>query len=57
MPVYSPGIGVQGGEIEQAARSGVNYFIVGRSIIESDKPAEVAEKIQGRIISASQAQG
>ncbi|SRR5579884_248848 len=57
MPVYSPGIGVQGGEIEQAARSGVNYFIVGRSIIESDKPAEAAEKIQGRIVSASQAQG
>ncbi|HZD36948.1 MAG TPA: orotidine 5'-phosphate decarboxylase [Nitrososphaeraceae archaeon] len=37
-PIFSPGLGLQGGSILDAARSGVDYVIVGRSIIHSPEP-------------------
>ena len=51
LPVYSPGIGAQGGGAEQAIRSGADYLIIGRSIIEAEQPAKVAKEIQNRILS------
>lgn len=48
MPVYSPGIGAQGGDIATAARSGSDYFIVGRSIVEARNPAKAARELQLR---------
>jgi orotidine-5'-phosphate decarboxylase len=37
-PIFSPGIGLQGGSILEASKYGVDYFIVGRSIIQSAQP-------------------
>jgi orotidine-5'-phosphate decarboxylase len=49
LPVYSPGLGKQGGDISKAANNGTNFFIIGRSIIESKDPLDVVKKIQQEI--------
>jgi orotidine-5'-phosphate decarboxylase len=54
LPVYSPGVGAQGGSAEKAIRSGADYLIIGRSIIEAKQPNKVAERIQKRILSISE---
>jgi len=46
IPIYSPGIGAQGGKIESALKAGARYLIVGRTIILSENPAETAKKIR-----------
>ncbi|MCX8177359.1 MAG: orotidine 5'-phosphate decarboxylase [Candidatus Bathyarchaeota archaeon] len=46
VPIYSPGVGVQGGDIKSALESGATYLIVGRAITLSDNPAESAERIK-----------
>lgn len=53
LPVYSPGIGAQGGNAEQAFRSGADYLIIGRSIVEAEQPAKIAKEIQNKISSVS----
>jgi orotidine-5'-phosphate decarboxylase len=45
VPIYSPGIGAQGGEIETAIKAGSRYLIVGRTITQAENPAESARKI------------
>ena len=35
LPVYSPGVGAQGGDAEQTIRNGADYLIIGRSIVEA----------------------
>ena len=50
--IYSPGVGAQGGDVEQAVREGATYLIVGRSIIESADPAQAARNIRRRAESA-----
>ncbi|MEM3769842.1 MAG: orotidine-5'-phosphate decarboxylase [Candidatus Bathyarchaeia archaeon] len=45
-PIYSPGVGVQGGEIESALKAGAYYLIVGRAITLSENPAETAKRIR-----------
>lgn len=45
VPIYSPGIGAQGGEAETAALAGARYFIVGRSITLAQNPDEVAKNL------------
>lgn len=40
-PIFSPGIGLQGGSISEASKYGVDYFIVGRSIIQSAEPLKI----------------
>jgi orotidine-5'-phosphate decarboxylase len=49
LPIYSPGLGKQGGDIAKAANHGTNFFIIGRSIIDSKDPLEVVKKIQREI--------
>lgn len=49
IPIYSPGLGVQGGNVKQAATNGTDYFIIGRSIIESKDPLKTAKNIQQRL--------
>jgi orotidine-5'-phosphate decarboxylase len=51
LPVYSPGIGAQGGDAGQAIKNGADYLIVGRSIVESRQPAKVAKEILSKILS------
>lgn len=43
IPIYSPGVGIQGGEIRTALSSGTRYFIVGRMITLAERPEEIAK--------------
>lgn len=45
VPIYSPGVGVQGGDALTALRYGADYLIIGRSIFESKNPSEAARGI------------
>jgi len=46
VPIYSPGLGVQGGDLRAAVKAGVRYLIVGRSITLAEKPEEAARTIR-----------
>ena len=37
-PIFSPGLGRQGGNISKASQYGIDYFIIGRSITQSAEP-------------------
>jgi orotidine-5'-phosphate decarboxylase len=43
VPIYSPGIGVQGGAAEASLKAGARYLIVGRSITLASDPREAAK--------------
>jgi orotidine-5'-phosphate decarboxylase len=46
VPIYSPGVGAQGGDIETTIKAGARYLIVGRTITLSKNPAETAKRIR-----------
>jgi orotidine-5'-phosphate decarboxylase len=51
LPVYSPGVGAQGGDAQQALRSGSDYLIVGRSIVEARQPGKAAKELWEKVSS------
>ncbi len=44
VPIFSPGVGTQGGEIARSRKAGTDYFIIGRSITTAKNPGKVAEE-------------
>jgi len=46
VPIYSPGVGFQGGDIEAAITAGARYLIVGRAITLAENPAEAAKLVR-----------
>jgi orotidine-5'-phosphate decarboxylase len=44
--IYSPGVGTQGGDPMNAIKSGANYLIVGRTILNAKDPILEAKKLQ-----------
>jgi orotidine-5'-phosphate decarboxylase len=45
-PIYSPGVGAQGGKLQEAIKAGASFIIVGRTITLSKNPAETAKKLR-----------
>lgn len=43
VPIFSPGIGVQGGRIKACLKAGSKYFIIGRSIFNAENPVKAAK--------------
>jgi orotidine-5'-phosphate decarboxylase len=46
VPIYSPGVGAQGGGAATALEAGARYLIVGREIVQAQNPAAAAEKLK-----------
>jgi orotidine-5'-phosphate decarboxylase len=45
VPIYSPGVGAQGGAAHVAVQAGARYLIVGREIVQAKNPADQAKKL------------
>lgn len=46
LPVYSPGVGTQGGDARRAVESGSDYLIIGRSIVLARDQAAAARRFR-----------
>ena len=46
LSIFSPGVGTQGGSANEVISSGTNYLIVGRTILNSKNPTQVAKELQ-----------
>lgn len=49
VPIYSPGVGAQGGSATTALDAGASYLIVGREITLADDPEKAARKLWASI--------
>lgn len=50
IPIFSPGVGVQGGSVSGAIVAGAKYVILGRSICESEDPARSADELRRSVL-------
>jgi orotidine-5'-phosphate decarboxylase len=46
IPIYSPGIGAQGGEVNAALKAGSRFLIAARAIAQAENPAEAAKEFR-----------
>ena len=46
LSIFSPGVGTQGGSANEVISSGTNYLIVGRTILNSKNPVDIAKELQ-----------
>jgi len=46
LSIFSPGVGTQGGSANEVISAGTNYLIVGRTILNSKNPIQVAKELQ-----------
>ena len=46
VPIFSPGLGAQGGEIAAALKAGARYLIVGRSIVQAENSVAAAKEVR-----------
>ena len=53
LPIYSPGLITQGGNVQKAIASGSNYLIIGRAILESNSPVTTIKAIQNYMLKNS----
>ena len=44
--IYSPGIGIQGGNVTKVLSSGTDFLIVGRTILNSKNPVSITKQLQ-----------
>lgn len=49
VPIYSPGVGAQGGSAEAAVKAGADYLIIGREIITAADPGRAVKQILNSI--------
>lgn len=45
VPIFSPGVGAQGGDMARSLRAGTDYFIIGRSITKAQNPRKAADEL------------
>lgn len=45
LDIYSPGIGTQGGKVQEVISSGSDFLIVGRTILSSKNPLTITKKL------------
>jgi orotidine-5'-phosphate decarboxylase len=45
LSIFSPGVGTQGGDADEVISSGTDYLIVGRTILNSRNPIEMAKEL------------
>ena len=50
LDIYSPGVGVQGGNASNVIDSGSDYLIIGRTIINSKNPLQTIKRIHSQTL-------
>jgi len=48
VPIYSPGVGAQGGDVATAVKAGARYLIVGRTIVQAKEPDQAAKDLRDK---------